>query len=331
MFAARGDERKLLMGTLGTSLRVVAALGLVLGVTPAQSADLHERGLVGGKTAIELNGKQAGWVFNALGGTATAEVVSEPTGADRVTHKHVTNVKYDDIAVNCGAGMSREFYGLVKAGVEGTSGRFSGAIVVADYDYKESSRITFANALVTEITSPALDASSKEAGRMLVTFSPQYTRLVAGSGQRSTQSGSLTPGGQKKWLTSSFKLAIDGLDTTRVIKIEPLTAKTAVVNSAVGPNDAHISRWRCFSSASSVSMRSATVIRGQNAQANEKNGRLKMLTQDLRTALFTLDFTGIGIVGVAPEPPATGESVRRMRVEMYIETMKLTADPSASQ
>ncbi len=331
------------MGTLGTSLRVVAALGLVLGVTPAQSADLHERGLVGGKTAIELNGKQAGWVFNALGGTATAEVVSEPTGADRVTHKHVTNVKYDDIAVNCGAGMSREFYGLVKAGVEGTSGRFSGAIVVADYDYKESSRITFANALVTEIAFPALDASSKEAGRMLVTFSPQYTRLVAGSGQRSTQSGSLTPGGQKKWLTSSFKLAIDGLDTTRVIKIEPLTAKTAVVNSAVGSQREPTKEATKIQYSNLVfyvpetaakpflDWHDAFVIRGQNAQANEKNGRLEMLTQDLRTALFTLDFTGIGIVGVAPEPPATGESVRRMRVEMYIETMKLTADPSASQ
>lgn len=329
------------MGTLGTSLRVVAALGLVLGAAPAHSADLRDRSLVGGKTAIELNGKQAGWVFNALGGTATAEVVVEPTGADHVTHKHVANVKYDDIAVNCGTGMSREFFAVVKSGVEGTSPRVNGAIVVADADYKESSRITFANALVSEVAFPVLDASSKEAARMLVTFSPQYTRLVAGSGQRATQNG--TFGTQKKWLASNFKLSIDGLDASRVVKIEPLVAKTISVTNATGNQRDPLREATKIQYSNLVfyvpesaakpflDWYDAFVIRGLNAQANEKNGRLELLAPDLRSILFTLDFSGLGIISVAPEPPAPGESVRRTRVEMYLETMKLTADPAASQ
>ena len=60
--------------------------------------------------------------------------------------------------------------------------RKNGAIITADYNRVEQSRLQFNNALITEIGIPACDAASKELGYLTVKFAPEFTTPLAGKG-----------------------------------------------------------------------------------------------------------------------------------------------------
>src|SRR5215216_2045558 len=83
--------------------------------------------------------------------------------------------------------------------------RKNGAIITADYEGKELSRLSFHNALITEIGFPALDASSKDTAKMSIKITPEYTRRQANSGA-SLLKDRLGRTSQKQWLASNFRL-----------------------------------------------------------------------------------------------------------------------------
>src|SRR5262249_55385439 len=144
------------------------------------------------------------------------------------------NVKYGDITIACGAGMSKGFYELLRGTLDQNFTRHNGAIVAYDYDHKERSRLSFFNALVAEISFPPLDASSKDAAKITVKLTPEYTRMQTASG--SAVGGEYSTGQevQKRWLACNFRLQIAGLDCTRVNRIEAITVKQKAVENPVG-------------------------------------------------------------------------------------------------
>src|SRR5262249_54295271 len=141
------------------------------------------RAYVAGKYIVELDKVAAGWVQSVEGGYAYSEVVDEKIGFDHVVHKHIAGVKYEDITISCGTGMTKAFYDWVKATFGHKYNRKDGAIVTADFNHNEISRMTFYHALISEIGFPALDASSKDAAKMTIKISPEYTRMTHGSGK----------------------------------------------------------------------------------------------------------------------------------------------------
>ncbi len=137
-------------------------------------ATADNRAYVAGKYGIELDGVVAGWVWSVEGGHATSDVVVEKLGCDHIQKKHIAGVKYEDITVSCGTGMSREFYNWIKASFDHNYQRKNGAVITADYNYKEYTRLSFFHALITEIGFPALDAASKDAAKMTVKFAGSH-------------------------------------------------------------------------------------------------------------------------------------------------------------
>lgn len=300
------------------------------------------RGYTAGRFALDLDGQFAGWVSSIEGGHATSDVVVEKVGPTLIQHKHLAGVKYEDVTVNCGTSMSKAFYEWVQASIDLKHTRHSGAIITADYDGKEMTRMNFFNALITEIGFPALDAASKDAAKMTIKFAPEYTRTQAKAG--SAISGQLGSGHQKKWLPANFRLKIDGLDKpcSRVNKIEALTIKQKVIENATGelrdydkepasiefPNlvitcaESHaddLYKWH-----------EDFVIKGNNSQDKEKGGTLEYLTPDLKTVLFTLTFSNLGIFKCTPEKVEAGsENIRRVKAEMYCEQIKFQAGSGA--
>src|SRR5687768_9401445 len=160
-------------GTGLASFAAIPAAGQVAGQRPILAGEQRTYGA--GRHAIELDGVNAGWLFSADGGHATSDVVTEKVGADRLVHKHLAGVKYEDFTLQCGVGMSKAFYTWMKDSFDRKYSRKNGAIIMADYDYKERSRQSFTNALITEIGFPALDAASKDAAKMTLKFSPETT------------------------------------------------------------------------------------------------------------------------------------------------------------
>lgn len=295
------------------------------------------RSSVAGKYGLEIDGINAGWVMSAEGGHATSDVVQEKLGPDHIIKKHIAGVKYEDISISVGTGMSKGFYGWMKDSFDHKYSRKNGAIIAADYGYKELSRLTFTNALITEVGFPALDAASKDAAKMTIKFSPEYTRqtLSKGGGGTIANKYANKQDVQKKWLPSNFRLKIDGLDCTKVNKVEAITVKQKVVENPVGElrdyqkEPAHLEipnlvvTFPESHSDEFYKWHEDFVIKGNNGDDKEKGGSLEFLTPNLSEVLFTVTFEHLGIFKCTPEKVEAGsENIRRIKAEMYCEDMK---------
>ena len=131
-----------------------------------------QRAPVAGRFALELEGSDAGAVKSVGGGFAYGFVVEEPDSPDYFLKKHLEDPPgYKDITIECGAGMSAAFFQWITDVMNGQfSTRKNGAIVALDYNSNVVRRLQFADAQITRITFPRLDASSKDAGTLKVTL-----------------------------------------------------------------------------------------------------------------------------------------------------------------
>jgi phage tail-like protein len=295
-----------------------------------------KRGYVAGKFGVELEGIMAGWVNSADGGHPSSEVILEKVGPDHIVKKHIAGVKYDDITLTCGTGMSKAFYEWIKASFDNSYQRKDGAIITADYDFKEMARLNFFKALITEIGFPALDAASKDPAKMTIKFAPEFTREEFKPG-RSIAGGNYKTDAkiQKRWLPSNFKLVIDKCDCTRVNKVEALVIKQKVVDHPVGElrdyekEPAHLEIPNLvITTATSHSKEFKEwmydfVVQGNNGDDKERGGTLTYLTPDLKTELFTITFDHLGIFKCTDDKREAGsENVQRTKIEMYCEDIK---------
>lgn len=292
---------------------------------------------------LELDGVSAGWVSNTEGGTAVGEVVTEKMGGDWLQKKHIGNVKYEEISFQAGTSASRGFYEWIKSSFSQKYSRKNGAIVSADYNYDRTPGTTteFFNAIITEMSMPALDAASKDAAKMTIKFKPEYTRKkiggaqIANNGARSDATG---------WRVSDFRLRIDGLEepAARVNKIEALTIKQKVAENAVGeqrdyeqePTSVEIPNLVITLPESHAKpfydWHEDFVIKGNNSADKEKTGTLEYLSPNRKTVLFTVYFKGLGIYKVSPDKSeASAEDIRRVKAEMYCEDIRFSYNPGA--
>jgi hypothetical protein len=229
--------------------------------------------------------------------------------------------------------MSRAFYEWIKDSYDKRFARKNGAIIAADYNFKQVSRLNWNNGLITEVGFPACDAASKDDAKMTVRIAPEYTRFMTGS-QGALPTLAAKQAIQKKWLPANFRLQLDGCPAacSRVNKIEALTVKQKVVENAAGGlrdytklssylelPDLVITTAEA-ESAELLQWHEDFVIRGNIQRLKERNGTLEFLAADMREILFTLTFHGLGIFKLTPEKVEAGsENIRRVKAEMYCE------------
>lgn len=291
------------------------------------------RAFTAGRYAVMLDGAVAGWVQSVEGGHAAADVAS---GAASLQRKHIAGVKYEDITVSCGAGMSKPFYEWIKASMDRQYARKSGSIIYLDNDGNAVSTLEFANGLITEVSFPALDAASKDAAKLTIKISPETTRMVEQRGARLAGAPAQHAAAQKQWLPANFRLKIAGLDCTRVNKIEAITIKQKVVENPVGemraaqrePAKLEIPNLVISmpeqNAAALAAWHKESVVNGRAAN-NRKDGQLDYLMPDGRESLFTLTFHNLGIFKLTPDKMEAGsENIRRVKAEMYCEEIRFS-------
>jgi hypothetical protein len=297
-----------------------------------------QRAFAAGHFMLELDGADAGWLASADGGQAVADVVEEKPGADQVVHKHLANVKYTDIQLGFGAGASKTLYDWIADTLGRKYLRKNGALVTADFDFKERERLTFTGALISHIDFPVLDASSKDTAKMTLGLAPEQTKRAKGSGAKlAGQVGAKAA----KWASANFRLQIDGLDCTGVSRIDSISIRSVVAENAVGelrevekePSHLEISDLMITLSEAKAETfydwHEDFVIKGNNGEDKEKSGTLELLSPT-KDVLFTLSFSGLGIYKVAPmAQPAGVEAVRRVTASMYCEQVGFTPGPGA--
>jgi phage tail-like protein len=305
-----------------------------------------DRGYTAGKFALVVGNVSAGWVQSIEGGHVSADVIVEKIGADNLYHKHLAGHKYEDITINCGAGMSKGFYEWLKSSFDRQHKRMDGAIHTCDYDGNIVSTLEFHQALISEMGFPALDAASKDAAKMTVKIAPEWTVHSHGDGKRVDPSGfSLGMGQQKQWAPANFRINIDGCATAckKVNKIEALALKQKVVENPHGAQPhatekepAHLETPNLVITMAQshadefYDWHKSFVIDGRNGQAEERTGTLEYLTPDFQT-LFTLNFRGLGIFKLNPEKVEAGsENIRRVKAEMYCEEINFAYSGNAT-
>src|SRR5215208_3078109 len=289
-----------------------------------------------GSSLLELSGTFAGQVLSTEGGDVTSDVIQEKLGSDPVVRKHLAGVRYTDIELECDARMERNFFDWIRDTLNHKFTRKSGAISVPDFNYQVDSRVEFANALLTGVSFPALDAGSRDAVTMSVKLTPEYTRRQKGSGQLQSAPGG--PKGRAGWTAANFRLQIDGLDCKRVTKIEPLTFTTVVAQQAVGEareyqqEPAHLDVPNLVltvpesEAASFYAWHDDFVVKGMNGPQYEKNGTLEFLDPNGKDALLTLELKNLGIFRLASVKPSATGGIAQVRASMYCEEITLGAD-----
>lgn len=291
------------------------------------------RSYVAGNFQLKLDGVEAGFVKSVDGGAISAEVINEPVGSSYYAKKHIGPPRYEDFTIEIGWWMGKVVYEWIQNSLKMSYARKNGSVVAYDYNLEARSEREFFNALITQVTIPAMDASSKDQCYMTVKFAPDMVRLTKASGKVT-----LPPvtAAKEMWLPSNFRLEIAGLDCSKVSAIDSFSIRQTGVADTIG--DARDHRKEPgrveFPNLSITLAESAAatwmdwfddfVVKGNNRDDREKSGSLVLLSPNLQTELGRVNFFNLGIFKIASSKgDAADERISRVTAELYCERMEL--------
>src|SRR5262249_47349676 len=147
---------------------------------------------------------------------------------------------FEDIKLQVGMAMSSPFYTWISDFFTGKATRKTGAIVAADFYYKERARREFKEAMIKELTFPKLDAADKNPVYMTVGMSVEDIVFKKGGGQKLAPPDGFNK--QKLWTASKFDFTMEGFEgpCKRVSKIDSFTIKQNVIEHHMGGQRAPI-------------------------------------------------------------------------------------------
>src|ERR1041385_9534547 len=103
--------------------------------------------------ALELDDMPDLGVFRSIeGGGIKADVMTYQNGGTYDRWRQLGKPKFEDIKLQVGMAMSAPFYDWIKEFFLGHAVRKDGAIVAADFYYKERARREFTDAMIKELT-----------------------------------------------------------------------------------------------------------------------------------------------------------------------------------
>lgn len=285
--------------------------------------------------ALELDGKDGVGLFRSIeGGGVRADVMTYQNGANYDRWRQLGKPKFEDLKIQVGMAMSKPFYDWIEKFFEGNAERKTGAVVAADFYYKERARREFTNAMISEITFPKLDASDKNAAYMTVGISVEEMVFKKGTNEKLAQAAGFEH--QKLWAACNFSLRLDGFEssTKRCSKIDTFSVKQKVIEHHVGGRRAPIKvpspiDWPTIAFyvpeadiAPLQKHHKQRVIKGE--VPGRLSGEIEAFDNE-RRSLLSLAFSGADILAITPDKSdATTEEIKTCKVEIYTENMKFT-------
>jgi hypothetical protein len=290
--------------------------------------------------ALRLDGSGApttGLVSGASGGVFTAEVIQHQSGSDPFARKMLGPPRYEDIEIEVGAAMPAPLFDWIAASWGASPPSMDGALLAFDRTFKLQREQRFLDALIAETAFPALDAASKQIGRIGVRITPREL-LPPAKPPPGTQVGlTLGKSPHKAWQVAAFKLELEGLSTTRVARIDAFAIRRSIeisrgAGSTITPGRIVFPNLRVWLAASGAddwyAWHRHFLIDGHNTDADEKDGAIVLLAANL-SPIATIELHGVGIFRIAPAPRDTegmpGPMVARVVADLYCERMQLVA------
>ena len=276
-----------------------------------------------------INASEITLLSGADGGSVYADVISVFEAGLQFARKHIGSPKYEDFAIPIGVAASDGLFNWVAGSWGANPESRDGAVLGVDANFNIKSEVGFSGAFVVETEIPALDAASKQAGHLTVRFQPEFIDVKAAAGKLS-----LILAKQKLWRTANFRLQIDGLDCSKVSRIDAFTVarKVTSVTSGSGevslvPEKVEFPNLRITLSQSSaltwVDWHETFVVNGNNDDSFERNGTISFLSNDFKTELSRIDLHHLGIIRLASNPIDAKSGIARLTADIYCEEMVL--------
>ncbi len=287
------------------------------------------RGYVADSFHLTLDGVECGFLRSAAGGSPVGDVVVVTGGPGGFADKQIGAVHYEDIELQTGLSLTNDLYEWINASWQLDHKRKSGAIAAVATTRSIHAVHEFTDALVGEVTIPALDGSSKDQAYLTVKLRPeQVTRGKGGDTlpRRATK--------QKSFVASNFRVEIDGLDCKMVAKIDSFTVRQTITTGASSGDSDLLEPGALDFPNLSITLAEASagswqewaddfLVKGNNGPAQERSGALTFLAPDL-TQLARIELMGLGIVSLRrPARADAAEAVARVVAELYCERMAL--------
>jgi len=263
------------------------------------------------------------------GGSIKADVMTYQNGGTYDRWRQLGKPKFEDIKLQVGMAMSAPFYDWIKEFFLGHAVRKDGAIVAADFYYKERARREFTDAMIKELTFPKLDGSDKNAAYMNVALSVEDIKFIKGGGAELKQNAGDTA--QKDWKACNFKFFLGSFDCKNVTKVDSFTIKQNVLEYASGGRRS-VSKtpsaidWPQISfylpESDAQPLFEHFTNRGVKGEVPGRlNGHIEMYDNAQKT-VFNVAFLNADILNVQPDKlDATSEEIKQVKVDIYVESM----------
>jgi hypothetical protein len=299
-----------------------------------------QRTYTNGRFALDIDGFNVGFLKKFSGLAMEADIVANDLGPENMQKKHVSNIKWTPAKATIGIGMGKTMYDWIKAAFDKGYVTKNGRFVSADFDYKAQSELSFFGALITGVTVPKLDGSSKDAAYFDIEFEAEEVKWAKSSGE--VLKGKIGPK-QKAWLCSNFKVEIGGLPCDRVSTVDSFTWKCAVASDQIGIHrlpTKHPAKVTIPDIKLSISYADHAAwaeaahkwfVLGNHEEKDEMTGRIVFLGPDMAKELGSIDLMGVGFKKFSDDDAeANSEKIKRFNVELYVEGMKFNIQYSDS-
>ncbi len=286
----------------------------------------------GGRFALDIMGANAGVLKKFDGLQIEADIVSNDLGPANSQKKHVANIKWTPAKATIGIGMGKEMNTIIQQAFKAHQEPFDGTLHVADFNYKIQSSLNFAGGIMTSMTFPKLDGSSKDAAYFDLEWEVDQVRWL--KGDNSDIRGKIAPK-QKSWLCSNFRFEMGGLPCSRVATIDSFTWKCAVAPDQVGivPEPTkHATKVTVPNIKVEVSMADYDAwaqaakkwfVDGDHEEKDEMSGAIIFLNSDMKTEIGRVTLKNCGFARFTHGAlEANSENISRFSCEFYVEDME---------
>ena len=285
--------------------------------------------------ALELTGMETLGVLRTIeGGGLKADVMTYQNGGIYDRWRQLGKPKFEDIKLQIGMAMSEPFYEWIEQFFTGKAVRKDGAIVAADFYYKERARREFTDAMITELVFPKLDGQDKSTAYMNVSLAVENIEFKKGDEGKSLNQNAGTET-QKSWKACNFRFSLEVFEQPckRTTKIDSFTVKQAAVEYHSG------GRWAPSKTPSAIDFPQISFYLPEaDAQplaahfaANFKKGALagparlhgQLETFDnAQSTKFTLEFFNADIINMQPDKSdSSTEEIKQVKVDLYVARM----------
>jgi tail tube protein gp19 len=304
-----------------------------------------------GQFELTIDGHQStAYIKSVEGGFVRATVADDPTGGNERRVKHIATVEVDPISVEVGLTGAGDVLSWIQGSWNRQWSRRNGEISHANFDLRETYRHEFFDALMTDVTFPALDATSKDGGFLKFKFQPETIKINNKNGsEEGTGSGARIRARvgqqvkQKLWSPSAFRFRLDGLDEmAHVNKLESFTITQTIKKLYTGADrfpQIEPTGIKFPNLTGTIPLQHARglmqwhqeyIHTGSQDKPSQRTGAIDFLSTDRKSTLFSIGLFEIGILFAGVESATAGsDQLKRVKFELFVHRMELDV-PGAS-